>query len=193
MAGKKKAEKKTSKYSFKDSPKSYVSLLYGVLTVVVIFILIILGIRFLSPENKGKITDSGVTTVNQEKDQKGSYTIKEGDTLWKISEEKYGDGFKWVEIASANKISNPSVIEKGQKISIPLIAKEVKKAEGEKVEVDSRGKITEGKYTVIKEDTLWNIAVRAYADGYKWTEIAKANNLADPNTIHSGNVLTIPR
>ena len=49
------------------------------------------------------------------------------------------------------------------------------------------------KYTVQKGDTLWEIAQRAYGDPYKWTEIAKANNLNNPNLIHRGNEFVIPR
>lgn len=31
-----------------------------------------------------------------------SYTVKDGDTLWDIAEEAYGDGHKWVDIWEAN-------------------------------------------------------------------------------------------
>ena len=48
-------------------------------------------------------------------------------------------------------------------------------------------------YTVVHGDSLWKIAERAYGDGYKWVEIAKANNLLHPGIIHSGNTLTLPR
>ena len=48
-------------------------------------------------------------------------------------------------------------------------------------------------YTVVKGDNLWNIAVRAYGDGFRWTEIAEANNLVNPSIIHRGNVFVIPR
>ncbi|HUV71729.1 MAG TPA: LysM peptidoglycan-binding domain-containing protein [Clostridia bacterium] len=46
---------------------------------------------------------------------------------------------------------------------------------------------------MVKGDTLWDISVRAYQDGYRWVEIAEANNLSNPNIIHPGNALTIPR
>jgi nucleoid-associated protein YgaU len=47
-------------------------------------------------------------------------------------------------------------------------------------------------YTVKAGDDLWDVAVAVYKDGYRWSEIAKANNLTNPNVIHSGNVLNIP-
>ena len=49
------------------------------------------------------------------------------------------------------------------------------------------------KYTVQKGDTLWDISVRAYGDGYRWVEIAEANALTNPDLIHSGNEFVIPR
>jgi nucleoid-associated protein YgaU len=48
-------------------------------------------------------------------------------------------------------------------------------------------------YTVMHGDNLWSIAIKAYGNGYKWTQIAKANKLTHPGTIHAGNVLQIPR
>ena len=53
--------------------------------------------------------------------------------------------------------------------------------------------ITGSSYTVVHGDNLWDIAVRAYGDGYKWVEIANANDLANPNLIHTGNLFVIPR
>lgn len=50
-----------------------------------------------------------------------------------------------------------------------------------------------GKYTVKEDDTLFLIAQKYYEDGYKFTEIAKTNNLADPNAIEVGQVLEIPK
>ncbi|MFA5933084.1 MAG: LysM peptidoglycan-binding domain-containing protein [Microgenomates group bacterium] len=50
-----------------------------------------------------------------------------------------------------------------------------------------------GKYTVKDGDTLFLIAQKYYTDGYKYTEIVKANNLPDANTIEEGQVLEIPK
>jgi len=48
-----------------------------------------------------------------------SYTIKKGDTLWKIASAHYGDGKKWHEIADANPGLSPSALRVGETISLP--------------------------------------------------------------------------
>lgn len=50
-----------------------------------------------------------------------------------------------------------------------------------------------GKYTVKEGDTLFLIAEKYYKDGYQYTEIAKANNLADPDNVSAGQVLELPK
>lgn len=50
-----------------------------------------------------------------------------------------------------------------------------------------------GRYTVKEGDTLFTIAEKYYRDGYKYTEIAKVNNLYDVNTVTVGQVLEIPK
>lgn len=46
------------------------------------------------------------------------YTVKSGDTLWKISKDFLGDGSRYGEIASLNGISNPDLIYPGQQLKI---------------------------------------------------------------------------
>ena len=50
-----------------------------------------------------------------------------------------------------------------------------------------------GKYTVKAQDTLFSIAEKYYQDGYKYPEIAKANNLINVDSIQTGQVLDIPK
>lgn len=49
------------------------------------------------------------------------YTVQSGDTLWKISEEHYGDGSKYTVIFEANKpmLTDPDKIYPGQVLRIP--------------------------------------------------------------------------
>lgn len=50
-----------------------------------------------------------------------------------------------------------------------------------------------GKYTVKEGDTLFIIADKYYQDGYKYTEIVKANNLTNADSIEKDQVLEIPK
>ncbi|MBI4130424.1 LysM peptidoglycan-binding domain-containing protein [Candidatus Roizmanbacteria bacterium] len=51
----------------------------------------------------------------------------------------------------------------------------------------------EGKtHTVAKGEDLWKISEQYYKSGYNWVDIAKANNLSNPNDIEEGQKLTIP-
>jgi len=113
-----------------------------------------------------------------------TYTVKSGDSLWKIAEANLGDGNKWTEIAKNNDIKTPSVIRSGQEL---------------KLTGTKEGQITPeaastsaSNYTVVKGDSLWSIAQGSYGDANQWTKIAKANNLKHPSLIHPGNSLIIP-
>ncbi len=66
--------------------------------------------------------------------------------------------------------------------------KEVKTAD-----TGNQAPITGATYEVVKGDSLWKIAVRAYGDGYQWVKIARENKLVNPNLIHPGNLLALPR
>lgn len=50
-----------------------------------------------------------------------TYTVKSGDSLWKIAEAMYGNGSKYTEIFEANKdiLDNPDKIFPGQELKIP--------------------------------------------------------------------------
>jgi len=83
-------------------------------------------------------------------------------------------------------------IEVGQKLTLPEVS--AKKPTLTKPTLSANTQTLSGDtYTVVKGDTLWSISLRAYGDGYKWVSVAKANKLVNPNVIHVGNVLTLPR
>jgi len=135
------------------------------------------------------------------------WVVQKGESLWVIAEKKYTSGYNWVDIAKANNLADPSDIHVGDRLILPSIAPKestitivptthpstnVQKNRTINTKI-SPNKIMGNTYTVIKGDSLWNISVRAYGDGYRWTDIAKANNLVNPSMIFSGNVLKIPR
>lgn len=173
-----------------------VSMVLGALVIVVVGVLIFNYFRGVGKkvtpekpvqpgeveliEEEGKLVPEGLPTT---------YKVEKGDHLWAISQKFFGSGYNWVDIAKENNLKNPNKLLVGQELIIPKT--EVKKP------VMTQAKFGEpisgSSYTVSKSDHLWGIAVRAYGDGYKWVEIAKANNLANPNLIHPGNILSIPR
>lgn len=122
----------------------------------------------------------------------GAHEVVKGETLWSIAEENYGSGYNWVDIKSENKLTS-DLIEVGQQLSIPDVAAKKPTVSKPTLVQSDQTAISGDTYTVVKGDSLWKIAVRAYGDGYRWVEIAKANNLVNPSLIHSGNVLTLPR
>ena len=146
-----------------------------VLGFFVIVIVGVLVVKYLKTD-RGTIPQELLNGSNSTEISTKVHTVVKGDNLWNIAVTYYGDGFKWVEIATENKLDNASIIEVGQELTIP--------------NVDS---ITTATYEVVKGDNLWDIAVRAYGDGYKWVEIANANNMLNPCIIHSGNILVLPR
>ncbi|MDO8583055.1 MAG: LysM peptidoglycan-binding domain-containing protein [bacterium] len=203
---KKKIIKKTNNGIFSQFKfgESYTSLILGAIVVL------IAGILFLSFAKGNKVAQTSSVKeeprMEQQKSQDDSktsstYTIKPGDDLWSISENVYKDGYKWIEIAKANNIENPGLIYTDNKLIIPTVA------QSQQIEVKSQvpivvvaaenaienSSISGNIYTIKSGDNLWDISVRAYGDGFRWPEIARANNLEDPGLIFSGNTLKIPR
>jgi nucleoid-associated protein YgaU len=172
--------------------ESYTSLFLGAVVVVVAFILVF---SFVKSKGSMKSQTTSTSTVANEQAVKNvmpkTYTVKSGDYLWSIAEKIYGSGYNWVDLANANKLENPGVLYAGTKLIVPDVKPKLVTVQNNPIQGLST--ITGSSYTVVKGDYLWNIAVRAYGDGYKWTEIAKVNNLANPNLIFSGNVLKLPR
>lgn len=127
------------------------------------------------------------------RDDETVHVVARGEHLWAVAERYYDSGYNWVDIADANDLANPGQLETGQELVIPEV--EPKKATVEVPEVagETEEAISGATYEVNEGDTLWDVAVRAYGDGFRWTEIAQENNLEKPGIIHPGNVLTLPR
>lgn len=179
--------------------ESYTSLLLG---IVVVIVAVLFGVSIfkqtkhvqqtssiqtsVAPTNTPTPTPGTTVTQNGQK----MYIVKSGDSLWTIAESFYKSGYNWVDIAKANNLANPDDVFAGNQLVIPNVAPKTLTVVPAPLAAHA---ITTNSYTVVKGDDLWDIAVRAYGDGYKWVEIARANNLANPDMIFSGNVLTLPR
>jgi nucleoid-associated protein YgaU len=50
---------------------------------------------------------------------RSSYTVKHGDTLYRIAKQHYGDGKQWRQIADANPGLTPATLQAGQKLVMP--------------------------------------------------------------------------
>ena len=74
----------------------------------------------------GDIKATGVpSAVPTTGTSEGTYTVKAGDTLSKIAQEKLGDANAYMDIFNANKglLSDPNKIKPGQVLKIPQTAK----------------------------------------------------------------------
>lgn len=183
--------------------ESYTSLLMGVVVIIIAVLFVVSLIRATHHMQDttsiatGPAPTTAIATPTHEPVK--NYTVQEGDDLWNIAEKVYGNGYHWVDIAKANNLTDPGTIFTGNQLIIPQITPTQEPTQPSPASVSQiitqqeALSITGSSYTVQSGDTLWDIAVRAYADGYKWTEIAQANNLANPGLIFSGNVLSIPR
>lgn len=113
------------------------------------------------------VSQSNQQSVTQPIIQTSTYIVKPGDTLSKIANE-FGTSYQY--LAQLNGIQNPNKIYVGQVLKI-------------------KGEIQAQKtYTVKAGDTLSSIAKR-YNTTYQ--EIARKNNIKNPNYIRVGQVLKI--
>lgn len=191
--------------------ESYTSLVLGIIVVIIATILLLSFVHNrqsnnITPEvtptivksNSLAITPSP-TPLPKEKMTEKTYTVVAGDNLWSIAQKVYKNGYNWVDIARTNKLADPSDIHVGNKLTLPEVTNlpdatvTTNDEQFASTKADQKARITTVTYTVVHGDTLWDIAVRAYGDGYQWVKIAEANNLTNPNLIHVGNVLKIPQ
>lgn len=105
-----------------EGNQSYLNIILGGL------IIIILGVLIFNWFNKseGNIGPAQDTTQSANADVSkdnlpGTYTVKEGDTLFTIAQKYYDDGYKYSEIVKENKFTNENVVTVGQKITIPKL------------------------------------------------------------------------
>lgn len=167
--------------------ENYVSMGLGLVVVLVVGAIIFNAVT--GGSKVGQVSNSGKSVKEQEattsaitSDLPAKYTVAEGEDLWSISEKFYGSGFNWVDIVKANKIKNPDKVEAGTQLTIPVVKPK-----------PTISKDQPQVYTVRKGETLFDISVKVYGDGFQWARIAQTNKLRNPNLIEAGQKLTIPR
>lgn len=183
--------------------ESYTSLIIGAVVVIVLAIVLIAFIRGQNVQNN---TEQATSSTNTESEEIKTYIVQSGDDLWSIAESEYDNGYEWTTIAEENNITDPNVIVEGSTLVIP--SKSLSQVSDSTVQVDTSitpdasltavpqsdgDQITSESYVVHAGESLWDIAIRAYGDGYKWVDIARVNSLSNPDVIHTGNTLTLPR
>jgi len=175
--------------------ESTISMVLGAIVVLIVGSLVVNYLR----NRQGTVPEELLKQNSAVESSQKVYTVKDGDTLWSIAETYYSDGYKWVDIAEANGLLDASQIEVGQELTIPVLEDTGAVAISDsgvvatKTVTASQDSITAATYEVVHGDNLWDIAVRAYGDGYRWVDIAEENNLANPDIIHAGNILVLPR
>ncbi len=134
-----------------------------------------------------------------------TYVVEEGDGLWTVAESVYGDGSRWQDIAAANKLNSPYILEAGQKLLIPqseaslpsvsptLSPSPAGETTGQAAVTGAKVTVTGPTYVVQEGECLWNIAESAYGDGLMYMKIVQANEIPNPDLIYPGQRFVLPR
>lgn len=168
--------------------ESYPSLILGAIIVVILGLLVA---NYISRKDKGEIDmgEQTVQTIEQAMAPKAGaqYTVRQNDSLSKISETVYGSQDNWMAIAKANNIVNPNRILVGSKLQLP--AKEAVAQEPTVTVVTS--------YDVVAGDTYFTIAEKVYGNGSRWRDLDRANGMRRlPNgnpLVFAGTTIVVPR
>ena len=73
------------------------------------------------PDFSNVVGGSSSTAQPASPSEAKTYTVKKGDSLWKIAKQFYGNGNAWTRIHEANKdiIRDPDLIQPGWTLRIP--------------------------------------------------------------------------
>lgn len=175
--------------------EDFISMILG---LAIVGVVILVMVNYFKSKS-GRIDLDGVTdaTISEEagSDKEGvvggsqtvdltsvtDYSVVAGDSLWKIAVKKYGNGYKWTEIAKANSIAkeNYGNLEVGQKLKLP--------------ELTTANLPTD--HVVAAGESLSKLALEYYGDMYAWEKIYNANVSVvgpNPNLVLVGIKLVIP-
>ncbi|MDQ7779414.1 MAG: LysM peptidoglycan-binding domain-containing protein [Planctomycetota bacterium] len=129
---------------------------------------------------------------------KDTYTVAQGDSLYSIAKEVYGDGSLSVNIFEANKdrLPDENRLSIGFVLVIPKIEKPTRTEATPSVTTPAVPSEFAGKktYKVEVGDTLSSISEKMYGTTAKWEEIFKANKerMKSEHELKVGQLLVIP-
>jgi nucleoid-associated protein YgaU len=161
-----------------------------VLLLVFSFIFSYYQDRRTNPQISNQAASTTATSSAQTKKViASSYTIQQGENLWQIAEELYGDGELWIRIAEDNNLPGPDYIEVGQELTLPTDIVIPDAPEETPIPTPA---LENNQYLVQPGDTLQSIAVAVYNDETQWEAIARANNIVNRDLLLVGIILEMP-
>lgn len=98
-----------------------VSMILGGLVVLFVGYLAINFLRGNNVTNNETITDVA-TSSSDLTSLPTTHIVEAGETLWSISEKYFKSGYNWVDIASANNLTDAGVIRTGMELTIPNVS-----------------------------------------------------------------------
>ena len=124
-----------------------------------------------------------------------TYTVKAGDTAWKIAYNELGEG-DMKQLVDAIQAVNPSVdldrIRTGQELILPAsVPAEAKLPSPDELSAAGKGE----HYTVQGGDTLRGIASKMLGDASRWKDLYNANRhlIDSPDNLGVGMLLVLPQ
>jgi nucleoid-associated protein YgaU len=129
-----------------------------------------------------RLTDGGDTTPYDTE-----HVVSPGETLGGIAKQYYGSATKYIDIAKANNIVNPSIVYQNQKLKI-LGATNRTNPIPTMNNTSSVGK----EYIIKNGDTLSQIAKDTYGDPLKYVDIVRYNNILNDRGLKAGDKIILP-